>query len=185
MLSRKAGKRYDPDYIEKVGHACIMQTEALSRILYYDCAPFNGKAKLPVSGAEKEFHGSDQWLNKLAEKDLIAVRRGVLKFRGFRPKRVPIATTVLTDDDFKPDFEQKGVDMRIGLDVATFSQNRSVSRLIVITNDTDCIPAFKHGRIAGLQIVLVELPNSQLSPELIRHVDFRRQVTWPPADNAT
>ncbi len=29
-----------------------------------------------------QFHGSDQWLKDLAAKDLCAIRRGVLKFRG-------------------------------------------------------------------------------------------------------
>jgi hypothetical protein len=55
-------------------------------------------------------------------KNLFAVRRGVLKFRGFKPKKIPIATAKLTDDNFVPDFEQKGVDMRIGLDMANLQQ---------------------------------------------------------------
>jgi uncharacterized LabA/DUF88 family protein len=32
------------------------------------------------------------------------------------------ATTKLTDDNFVPDFEQKGVDTRIGLDMANLQQ---------------------------------------------------------------
>jgi uncharacterized LabA/DUF88 family protein len=102
-----------------------------------------------------------------------------LKFRGFKPKRVPVAVTPLTDADFAPDFEQKGVDMRIGLDIATLCQNKAVDRIILISGDTDCIPATKHGRKSGIQTVLVELPGIRLAPELLSHVDFKRAIPWP------
>jgi uncharacterized LabA/DUF88 family protein len=103
----------------------------------------------------------------------------VLKFRGYKPRRIPISAEQLSDADFIPDFEQKGVDMRIGLDIATFSANRAVDRIILVSGDTDCIPAMKHARIAGLQLVLAELPNHRLAPELKWHADLRRPVRWP------
>ena len=84
-ISNKAGKKYDPDFIEKFAHCCQSPDEEIFRILYYDCAPFNGEAKQPVSGAMHTFHGSDQWLNDLSKRELFAVRKGVLKFRVFKP----------------------------------------------------------------------------------------------------
>jgi uncharacterized LabA/DUF88 family protein len=179
VQARMGGNIYEPDFIERFSLSCKAGDEELLRVLYYDCAPYNGKAKLPVSGDVIEFQGDDGWLKNLASRDLIAVRRGVLKFRGFKPKRIPIAPVDLTDDDFKPDFEQKGVDMRIGLDMATYSADRSVDRIILVTGDTDCVPAMKHARISGLQIVLIELPNHKLAPELTWHADLRRSVGWP------
>lgn len=179
VLTRQAGYRYDPDCIEKIAHACVEPAEELLRILYYDCAPYVGTATLPVSGLTHEFNGSDHWLRTLAQKDLFAVRRGTLKFRGFKPKRTPIANSVLADSDFKPDFEQKGVDMRIGLDMANFSSARTVDRLILATGDTDCIPAMKHARINGLQVVLATFPRHKAAPELLWHSDFERRVAWP------
>jgi len=179
VLAKRANKNYNPDYIEKVAHACILPEENLVRILYYDCAPFSGKVKLPVSGLEKEFPKNDSWLRNLAKKDLFAVREGVLKFRGFKPKKTPISPSVLTDDDFKADFEQKGVDMRIGLDIASYSAAKITDRIILITGDTDCIPAMKHGRKAGLQLALVCLPGGRPAPELLWHADFQRTIPWP------
>lgn len=180
VLARMAGHTYDPNCIEKVAHACADKTqEDLIRILYYDCAPYVGKTKLPVSGKEKEFSGSDAWLRALAAKDLFAVRRGVLKFRGFKPRQTPISPVALTDADFKPDFEQKGVDMRIGLDIASYSDGKLADRIILVTGDTDCIPAMKHGRKAGLQVVLVSLPGRTPAPELLWHADFHRKIPWP------
>lgn len=178
-LAKEAKLTYNPDYIEKVAHACVEPDESLLRILYYDCAPYAGKAKLPVSGNEHEFKGSDAWLRKLASRDLFAVRRGVLKFRGFKPKKVPITSTALSDSDFVPDFEQKGVDMRIGLDIANHAATKSVDRIILISGDTDCLPAMKHARISGLQIVLASLPNHRVAPELLWHSDYERRVAWP------
>lgn len=181
VLARIAKLTYNPDYIEKIAKACVEPDEALLRVLYYDCAPYTGTVKQPVSGQRHEFKGSDGWLKELASRDLFAVRRGVLKFRGYKPRNVPISNTPLTDDDFKPDFEQKGVDMRIGLDIATFSSNKAVDRIILISGDTDCIPAMKHARISGLQVVLASLPNHKVAPELLWHADFERRVAWPAA----
>lgn len=178
VIAKKSGRAYTPDLIEKVAHACCSAEEAIFRILYYDCAPYRGKAKLPVSAAEHVFDGSDAWLHQLAAKDLFAVRRGVLKFRGFKPKRGLVGPP-RTDQDFSPDFEQKGVDMRIGLDIAAYSASRAVDRIILISADTDCIPALKHGRKAGLQTVLIKLPKTKLSNDLMAHVDFTRNVNWP------
>ena len=179
VLSRRAGYNYDPDHIEKVAHACVAADEALLRVLYYDCAPYRGTVKLPVSGIEKQFDGSDGWLRELAAKDLFAVRRGVLKFRGFKPKSIPVASAALTDEDFKPDFEQKGVDMRIGLDIANHAASRSVDRIVLISGDTDCLPAMKQARISGLQVALVAFPTQRIAPELLWHSDFERRVAWP------
>jgi uncharacterized LabA/DUF88 family protein len=135
--ARKAKKTYNPDYIERFALACKAADESLFRILYYDCALYSGTVKLPVSGQPHIFQASDAWLHELSHKDLFAVRRGVLKFRGFKPKRTPVNQVPLTDADFQPDFEQKGVDMRIGLDIAAYSANRSVDRIILVSNDTD------------------------------------------------
>lgn len=172
---------YNPDFIERVALACPAQDEEILRILYYDCAPYTGSARNPVSGTMREFHGSDHWLNDLSRRNLFAVRRGVLKFRGFKPRNIPMSSTALQDSDFVPDFEQKGVDMRIGLDIALYSQTKAVDRIVLISGDTDCVPAMKHGRKAGLQVVLIGLPGIALSAELLAHSDFQRPIQLPPA----
>ena len=92
--------------------------------------------KLPVSGLDHTFRSNDAWLHALSYKELFTVRRGVIKFRGYVPKKTPLqpsnsaAATNFTDGHFKPHFEQKGLDMRIGLDVAAYSANRAVDRIV-------------------------------------------------------
>lgn len=179
VLAKKAGMIYDANFVEAVACSCLSKDEALLRVLYYDCAPFQGTVKLPVSGNNHEFTGSDTWLRDLASRNFFAVRRGVLKFRGFKPKHIPIVGRALRDDDFVPIFEQKGVDMRIGLDIANHAAQKSVDRIVLITADTDCIPAMKHARIYGLQIIMVRLPNQKLADGLLWHTDLQRHVDWP------
>jgi uncharacterized LabA/DUF88 family protein len=180
VKATKAGKLYNPVFIAKFAQKCKANDEEILRVLYYDCAPYAGTVKLPVSGTPYTFQGSDKWLDELAAQDLFAVRRGVLKFRGYKPKQTPVpGAGALTDADFDPDFEQKGVDMRIGLDIAAYSTQRCADGIVLVSNDTDCVPAMKYGRRAGLQIVVVELPNSKVAPELVWHSDFKRAVAWP------
>jgi uncharacterized LabA/DUF88 family protein len=181
VLARKAGHTYDPDFIERVALDCLdTAVERLLRVLYYDCAPFSGTQKLPVSGDQTTWSGNDQWLYDLSRRDYFAVHRGILKFRGYKLKRIPYRPVrPLVDADFEPVFEQKGVDMRIGLDIASMSEERIVDRVILVTGDTDCIPAMKHARKAGLQVVLIQLPNSNLAREMLSHTDPRRSIAWP------
>jgi hypothetical protein len=80
VAARKAGKRYDPAFIESFSRVCPSADEELFRVLYYDCAPYQGQQRLPVSGLTQIFAGSDQWLLDLAKKNFIAVRRGVLSW---------------------------------------------------------------------------------------------------------
>ena len=66
--------------------------------------------------------------------------------------------------------------MRIGIDIANLSANRSVDVIALATNDTDCIPALKHARHSGLQIALICFPGFRPAPELLAHTDFRREI---------
>jgi uncharacterized LabA/DUF88 family protein len=182
-LCKQSGKPpKDPQYIEKIAKACRIQDEVIHRIMFYDCGGFTGTARQPVSGQTRQFTANDRWLDDLSHKDLFSLRLGMLKFRGFvlNPAKIPYTPgQPLTDADFYPDFEQKGVDMRIGIDIANLSANHSVEVIALATNDTDCIPAMKHARRCGLQIALVCFPGFRPAPELLAHTDFRRDVQWP------
>lgn len=181
--AKAAGKVYDNSFIERFAHNCVQTPdEYLFRILYYDSPQFRGKATLPVSGGPTSFNSSDQWLTDLAKLERFAVRRGTIGFRGWAPKQLPVQPAVaLTDADFKPIFEQKGVDMRIGLDIASFSDRKSVDRVVLVSGDTDMVPAMKHARKAGLEVVMCQLsaPAKPLHRDLVAHADLIRPVLWP------
>lgn len=179
--AKSAAVTYDVEFIRRFATSCPSPGEYLLRILYYDAPQFRGTVDLPVSGQKKNFSASDSWLIDLAKLERFAVRRGTIGFRGWKPKRVLNAGGHLSDEDFTPIFEQKGVDMRIGLDIATFSEKRLVDRIILVSGDTDMVPAMKHARKSGLEVCVVQFPppSRVIHDLLLTHADFVRTVGWP------
>jgi len=66
--------------------------------------------------------------------------------------------------------------MRIGLDIANYSHNKLVSKIILLSNDTDCVPALKYARKNGIFVELVELEGSFLT---ILHADKKIKISLP------
>ena len=182
--AKSAKKPYTPDLVVKIAKSCVQAGETLFRILYYDCEEFAGSVKLPVSGGMKSYAGGNPFLSDLAREELVAVRRGILKFRGWERRASSLKpgapSVALTDADFQAKWEQKGVDLRIGLDIVTMTESRAADLIVLLTGDTDLIPAMKLARGRGLQLAGLDLPNRKIIPELKPHLDFFRQLaTWP------
>jgi len=57
-----------------------------------------------------------------------------------------------TAADFEPDWSQKRVDMKVGLDVAWLASKDIVDRIILVAVDTEFIPAMKFARHEGVQV---------------------------------
>ncbi len=177
--AKKASLTYDNAFIIAFSNRCILPDEYLLRIFYYDAPQYRGNAQLPVSGNQTTFQSSDTWLTELGKAERFAVRRGTLGFRGWKPKSIPIAGgRPLSDSDFTPIFEQKGVDMRIGLDIATFSHSQAVDRIVLLSGDQDMVPAMKEARKAGLEVVTIQLPppTKTLHDLIQEHSDIVRRI---------
>ena len=65
---------------------------------------------------------------------------------------------------------QKGVDMRIGLDIASMTLKKQVDTLILVTGDNDFVPAAKLARREGVEFLLDPMWQS-VSEDLNEHVD--------------
>ena len=76
----------------------------------------------------------------------------------------------ITERDVNIGLRQKGVDMRIGLDIATMTLKHQVDTLILVTGDSDFVPAAKLARREGVEFLLDPLWQ-QVSDELNEHVD--------------
>lgn len=85
----------------------------------------------------------------------------------------------LSDDDFVPALRQKGVDMRIGLDIASITLKRQADVIILVSGDSDFIPAAKLARREGMQFILDPLWQS-VSPDLSEHIDGLRSGFYRP-----
>ena len=118
----------------------------LFRVLYYDCFPFAKKA----------------FLGDIAKQDRFGLRAGQLSFRGWTQHK---------NGKYSPIFQQKGVDMKCGLDIAVMSMKKIVDAIIIIAGDSDFIAPLKVARKEGVLVAIqsLGLPTKE---ELIKHSDF-------------
>ncbi|MBC9820524.1 NYN domain-containing protein [Terrabacter sp. MAHUQ-38] len=75
-----------------------------------------------------------------------------------------------------PQGEQKGVDLRIGLDLAAHGRNRSVDVIYLLSGDDDLSEAVEEAQSHGMQVVLMAVPDRlgrahAVSRHLIRESD--------------
>ena len=76
----------------------------------------------------------------------------------------------LVERDFRLIVKQKGVDMRIGLDVASLAYGRYVDQIILIAGDSDFIPVAKMARRNGIDFILDPM-KQYIKPKLSEHID--------------
>ncbi len=177
-MARRDNLDHNVDRIEDVAHALIKPGETLLRAIYYDCRPFTGDVQLPVSGEPYSFKSGGGWLEELARRNYFTVRVGHLRFRGWKPARLPLPREV-ADQDFRPDFEQKGDGILLALDLARIVETRAADRIILVSSDSELAPALALARQSGVQTVGVDFPNGPVHGELETAFDLIREFEWP------
>lgn len=172
----------------------------LYRIFYYDCPPSDKVLFHPLTrkqvnlGKTEQYKWATEFHKCLLRKRKVALRRGEnLKTQnGYQLKPDPLKDLLagkiqvadLTEQDFTLNITQKGVDMRLGLDIALLSQNRYVEQIIMIAGDSDFVPAAKHARRAGVDFILDPMW-AHVSDSLLEHVDGVFRCVASPPDNET
>lgn len=175
------GIAFNAGNIDKFARHCLGRSEELLKILYYDCLPHQyaagDKAIVhPVTGKPlPQKQKSEQVFAELQQKNLFAVRFGKVIFRDWKFRD---GGDINNAKDYSPNFQQKGVDMRIGLDMASIAELRLVERLVLVSGDTDLIPAMKLCRKRGIQVAIVQLPKVRLAADLRAHADIFRTKEW-------
>ena len=81
----------------------------------------------------------------------------------------------LTPEDVTVDVRQKGVDMRIGLDVSSLAFKKQVDQIVLIAGDADFVPAAKQARREGIDFVLDPMWQ-RIPPNLHEHIDGKRST---------
>ena len=171
-------------------HKVENQFELLYRTFYYDAKPYEGKAHTPVDKKFLKYAETQQSLfrtalfQKLYGAPNLAVRLGEVRKDAGRswtlrakPQKELLSgsRTVeeLEDEDFAPSLRQKGVDMRIGLDIASITLKRHATTIVLVSGDSDFVPAAKMARREGVQFILdplwQDIPN-----DLYEHIDGLR-----------
>lgn len=116
----------------------------LLRIYFYDAPPADGQLKNPLDGATvnlgatAEFSRHKSLLDKLEMKPDFALRLGETVTHQWRLgsralKNLFAKPRAIAAQDIVPNITQKGVDLRVGLDIARPSLTQSVQVIVVVT----------------------------------------------------
>ena len=179
------------DHLRQKGDA---DRRDLYRIFAYDCPPLTKKAQFPISGKAIDFSKSPTAIFRLGfHEELrclrkVALRLGRLQDRkGWRINpgkmhallRKEIQFTDLIDTDFVYDVNQKGTDMRIGLDIASVAYKKQADQIVLVAGDADFVPAAKLARREGVDFILDPMW-SAIAGDLHEHVDGLRSTCPKP-----
>ncbi|MEJ8545964.1 NYN domain-containing protein [Brevibacillus borstelensis] len=134
----------------------------LLRAYYYHCLPY--QSSTPTETERQEFSAAEKFQRRLNRLDSFTVRRGRLAFRGI-------------DDKGKSVFEQERVDVALATDLVMHSTKRLISHAVMITGDSDFIPAVEIAQSEGVHITLYYAQNSLPHDELLDAVDARKLIT--------
>jgi uncharacterized LabA/DUF88 family protein len=167
----------------------IENTE-LYRTFFYDCPPLMKRVHYPITGRSLNLGQTpDARLRiavhaELSKARKVALRLGRLNeaLSTWRAKPEAVKRWAANpesfapaDEDFEIDVVQKGVDMRLGLDVASMAFKRQVNRIILVAADADFVPPAKLARREGIDIVL-DTMGAPVAADLVQHVDGIRMA---------
>jgi len=153
----------------------------LLRIYLYDAPPATGIVVNPVDRTRLNLAQTEVFAERKSLHDRlelmsdVAFRRGDLAIRGWKVRsraldEVGRTGRALRAEDVEPVLEQKGVDLRIGLDIARISLRGLADTIVVMTGDSDFVPAFKFARREGVRVYLDHM-GSAVRQEMEAHVD--------------
>lgn len=164
----------------------LTKRDHLYRIFYYDCPPSTKIVYHPLLqrtinlGRTDEFTWMTSFLEEMKNKRKVALRLGRLSETGLTYNLKPEITkklcagtlTVdqLTETAFTLSIVQKGVDMKLGVDIASVAYKKQVNKIFLIAGDSDFVPAAKLARREGIDFVLDPMGH-KIADDLAEHID--------------
>lgn len=180
-------------------HFQLAESRDFYRLFFYDCPPLAKKMHRPISKLAIDFAKSPQALFRQALHTEVKLLRKVALRLGHlndtanwrlneratdRLIRNPI-TFSPTDSDFELDTKQKGVDMRLGIDVASLALKKQVDQIVIVAADADFVPAAKLARREGIDVILDRMGYQSAAKDLVHHVDGLRDCFLPKPTQQT
>ena len=158
----------------------------LYRIFYYDCEPVGRRSVYhPLTKKNVDLDKSETYiwmltfLDELRRRRKFALRLGNLSSQSYYNLRPEVTRKLLagtrtledlTENDFVFVSQQKGVDMRIGIDIASLAYKKQADQIILIAGDSDFVPAAKLARREGIDFILDPMW-AEIKPDLFEHID--------------
>lgn len=163
----------------------------LYRIFYYDCPPSDKIVYHPLTGKSvnlkqsPEYTWMNQFIKELRKLRKVALRMGRMSEDGAQYQlkydvlkklfRKEISLEEISSEDFQLNFKQKGVDMRIGVDISSLAFKGQVQQIILIAGDSDFVPASKQARREGIDFILDPM-GAHINDDLFEHIDGIKSV---------
>lgn len=143
-VAKSAGVWIDFELLSaKVANTIRETTEEpldLIRTYYYDCLPYQSAS--PTAEEEERRQRKSRFFNGLRGLPNYALRQGRLKFQGI-------------DQQGQPIFQQKRVDLMMGLDIARLAAKGQVTHTALLSGDSDLIPAVEAAQQEAVVVWLV------------------------------
>jgi uncharacterized LabA/DUF88 family protein len=130
----------------------------------------------------------NEFFEELKKKRKVALRLGYLRDSKnwlIRPRltkelfKKKISVDDLKEEDVFYELRQKGIDIKIGVDIASISIKRLVNRIILISGDSDFVPAAKLARREGVDFILDPMWNP-IDDNLFEHIDGLKSTCPKP-----
>jgi uncharacterized LabA/DUF88 family protein len=135
----------------------------LLRAYYYHCLPW--QSAVPTVQESQRFANMQKFLAAIDRTPRYMVRQGKLAHRGYR-------------QDGSPVFEQKQVDILLATDIVLLSAKRQVTEIVIVSGDSDFLPAVKIARDEGVVVRLAHGTGSNRPHnELWNMADERLELT--------
>lgn len=125
------------------------------RTYYYHCMPFVSTP--PTLDEKRRFASMDRFVNSLKKLPRFQFRQGKLQRIG-------------------NEFKQKRVDILMAVDLVRMSSEKQIERAVLVTGDSDLVPAIEVARDSGVVVALYYSRNAR-HDELLQACDERFEIT--------
>lgn len=178
------------DDIYTIAHSHVGKENYLYRIFYYDCLPFHKRIHHPITKKCILFDKTPEALFRkelfecLKRKRKVALRLGYLKESGHWQIRSSVVKDLfagkvalgdIKEDDVYYELRQKSIDMKIGVDISSLSLKNFVDRIVLISGDSDFVPAAKLARREGVDFILDPML-AHVESSLFEHIDGLKSI---------
>ena len=140
--------------------AMMAEGSEILRTYYYNCPPYQSSA--PTPDERERFARAQRFYTYLERLARYEVRLGRLALRGYNQAGEPI-------------FEQKRVDLMLGVDLALLSGKGQITDAALLAGDSDLIPAVDAAKSQGVVVHLFHGPTYH--KDLWDHADERTRIT--------
>lgn len=135
-----------PKFVEEIKNVIAAKTPEsvdILRTFYYDCPPY--QSLNPTISERQKYGQKIGFFNYLETLPRVQVRQGRLAYRGKNSQGVKI-------------FQQKRVDLLLGLDFAEQSTKRQITHVALVAGDSDFCPAIEFAKREGICVWLFHGP---------------------------